>query len=621
MNMIKKLAIILLASGMGSSAFAAEDKAKPIADLTFFRPDKYTFTKCNWFEGWSFKEQFFPKYAPLAGSFHLYVKNPTETEFVVKDILFNGVSVKELREKMEIIWWKTTPNPIPAKGYSEVIVRTRHPLKTEDISITLIGESGESISWKVGAQRPTMNIAYVGFSRDIKTLYVYTESEKDTVPKSIFLDGKNITNQCKIMQQFKSVSFIEVDLEKPLESGAYHYLQVVGNDGSKTAHMLRAWDNWFDISLWGYPSSIPGFMKDHCFEERTPWVSEDFFGMTPDKIAEKVRANKDREFGAYYLMDEPDGHDYTFGAAMTDQIPLRLGYCAQKLSEAASIIQKEDPSRLTHLLINNTYKPANWNVYGELADIMSTDPYGTQDAISEITLYYVVEATQQALDACAPRPMFITLGSFVLKGKGFQRLPTPDEQRISLYYAIGCGAKGINYFIWGNDEMLTGISRSQELQQEIGRLNAEMQVCSPLLSISHPIKEKVITSSDDRLWTRALLAGNDNMVVVVVNNSYVYDDWRSKEGKYTLNAVKDAVLEIEIPTWLTFNEVCRVGFDGVQKLDFERLDSRRIKVKIEELKAGAMIVVTNDSSALIKRYNEKVKDVLRTESQPTQAAK
>lgn len=582
-----------------STVAAGDDES---VDLAYYRPDRSDL-ESKWIEGWSYKDQFSPDYFGLSGSFHVYLKNLGSSELKIANILLNGKPLPELRDELKVVWWKVLPNPVPPKSFFEVIIRLRYPPEEAINEILLHTDKDEVIRCEVAMEMPKLNIAYVGFSREIDTLYVYVEGEEGQKLSRIYLDGDDVTTKARIYPQFHNLSFVELNLDEPLEYGSYHVIKVINSNGAATANTIRAWDNWFDITFWGGSQPPHPFLREHFFESGL-CVSMRAWERSNEEIIKRAGDWKDQEFSMYELWSEPDVGDYNLGKA---QPPVdRIGFMAQRLVEASDFIRKVDPGHMNYILLNNTCVPVNWKIYGEVADIMGTDPYAIQDAINKRTLYYVAYAAQEAYAACSPRPLNITLGAFQLRRGGFQRLPTPEEERIMLYYALGGGAKGINYFIWGSDSNVAGVTESPALQEEIGRLNAELQVCSPLLSIAHPIPGNSVRSSTEDLYTRTLLAGKSNMVIVLANNSYRYKDWRSKEGEYTLNPLEDMTIEVEIPPYLRVNDVRRIDHDGIKTLSWKRKSEGRLEVSAGDVKAAGMIVLTEDPAPLIQRYEQFV---------------
>src|ERR1035441_7414071 len=112
-----------------------------------------------------------------------------------------------------------------------------------------------------------------------------------------------------------------------------------------------------------------------------------------------------------------------------------------------------------HLLnLDNTYKPENWYMYAQLADVCCADPYFQEQqrivwnerpawAPSFIKPLYVLGAATICNSACAPKPLHIILNSVRHDTKGGPfRFATPPEKTVELFYALGAGTKSFSYW-------------------------------------------------------------------------------------------------------------------------------------------------------------------------------
>jgi hypothetical protein len=171
------------------------------------------------------------------------------------------------------------------------------------------------------------------------------------------------------------------------------------------------------------------------------------------------------------------------------------------------------------LLVNNTYKPLNYYVYGQTCDVFCTDPYVP---LSETQLDFVGHALECARDACAPNPFLATLWTSGASGMSSNhgRLPTPIEERMMAFYAMSCGTKGLLYFDDTCQTKVTGpAGRSEDapLWQELARINADVKALAPYLALSCPIGGPVET---DKVWVRSLMCGPNVVMTVVVNKGH-----------------------------------------------------------------------------------------------------
>jgi len=173
------------------------------------------------------------------------------------------------------------------------------------------------------------------------------------------------------------------------------------------------------------------------------------------------------------------------------------------------------------LLVNNTYKPLNWYVYGQIPDIMSTDPYAPGNGRQLDTVRYHLST---AREASTPRPLIAVLWATSIEGNNNTgRPPSPEEERMMVYYALGAGAKGVGYFadfdIETGEGKFYAASNNPPLWHEMGRLNRDMRCLAPYLSIGCPIPDFSV-SDNKYVWTSTILCGPEEMVVIVVNEQH-----------------------------------------------------------------------------------------------------
>jgi hypothetical protein len=170
------------------------------------------------------------------------------------------------------------------------------------------------------------------------------------------------------------------------------------------------------------------------------------------------------------------------------------------------------------VLVNNTYQPLNYYVYGQTSDIFCTDPY---IPLSGMQVDYVAHALEAARDACAPCPLIATLWVAALDDPRVGRPATPKEERIMAFYALGCGIKGLCYYADRDSpsetEVMPAVSNNKPLWEELGKINADVGALAPYLSIGCPVSSPRETR---QVWTRSLLCGRDHMVVIVVNKGH-----------------------------------------------------------------------------------------------------
>jgi hypothetical protein len=296
----------------------------------------------------------------------------------------------------------------------------------------------------------------------------------------------------------------------------------------------------------------------------------------------------------YYNLDEPDAGDFHLGSDLP--VMDRLGCHAMETVLPTIRYQRErDPRTPNLVLVDNTFKPLNYYVYGQTPDVFSTDPYVP---LNGRQLDYVPIAVDVARDACAPRPLVSVLWACGLAGESKrlgQRPPTAEEERMMVFYALGCGVKGIAYFADISSETgegkFLGVSDIESLWAEVGRTNRDAQALAPYLSIGCPIPAAL---SNEKVWARALLCGPDHVVIIVVNR----DHWIGFETKYEFawhTPAKDVRVSVPLPE--TF-KACRAQEvrDGkllpISDLGFRISDFPRAELRLPSVDTARAFLIS-----------------------------
>jgi len=282
--------------------------------------------------------------------------------------------------------------------------------------------------------------------------------------------------------------------------------------------------------------------------------------------------------------------------------------------EVARRFREEGPEMLQVLNIDNTYRPENWYMYGQLPDVAFADPYyqeqlksvyqmdpGRLGAYVKPTYVYAAGTIYQS--ACAPKPMHLILHSCSFAGQDDPfRPPTPEEKRVELYYSIAAGARGISFWWYtsggGYNGMGSDTPSMRRLFAECALVGAELRSAEPLLSRACPAPLPVQGSR--MLWVRTLLAGQDSIVIVIVNDSIACD----RKGT-VVRPLEKAGMQLKPPAWLQSRDVFEVSSGGMKDVDWKSTDSG-LSVNLGKVEVTRMIVVTSDTELrghLQQRYD------------------
>ncbi len=504
-----------------------------------WRPDANPFAKRQvwqdfiWAEGWKDPEQFYPKHFQPAGSLHVILRNASSRPDGLQLTHVDGKAVDELQTTADrvapLIYQWVEPEQVVAGGWTECIVRLR-AVPSADVRLTLQANSGAPFDVLVPIKPRRTRIEGIAFSPAIDRAYVYVRSLDGSAigDLSLEMDGKPVTGSIRRVDgpTGSGIVLLETPLKPAWEAGSFHLIQVREAGHDRMVQPIRAWDHFFMIGLWGTHSRQEAAeAKAHGINTYTshgPFDVLDELGLnyilvgTPGGGRPRTANQTGRV--CYYNMDEPDAHD----ALEIKTLPLleRLGVHAMR--KVIPIIRQQraaDPATPNMVLINNTYKPANWYTYGQLGDITATDPYVP---ISAEQLDRVPNSLIVARDACAPHPLVAVIWATANSGHRWcRRPPTVQEERMMVFYALGSGISGLAYFadlaVEGEGGKFLALSDNKELWEEVGRINRDVAALSPLLAIGCPLPG---VQSHEQVWIRSVMCGPDAMVVVVVNKGH-----------------------------------------------------------------------------------------------------
>jgi len=486
-----------------------------------------------WSEGWGEDEQFYPKYFKPAGSLHVILRNESARAAKVELTDIDGVPLQDVLTSPQlagrVVWHLILPEQVEAGEWTECTVRLRSVPK-EDVRLGFRIGVAKRVEVSVPIKARRVRLESISFSPRIDRLYIYIRSLDGGKIRgeAVRFDGKDVTGSCRWTEGPKqsALSLVEVELETPWRLGTYHLVEVDLSDGSRLAYPIRAWDNYFMIGLFGdielerVKDAKAHGLNTYVLSREHSILDELGINYVARYGVGEGRQRSSEQSGTlfYNNIDEPDVHDVTAGRALPYMD--RLGVNAEfKVLPRFRYHLEKDSRTPSMVLTDNTYKPLNYYVYGQTSDIFCTDPYVP---LSGDQVDLIAHSLEVARDACAPCPLVATLWVTSIGGdpqKG--RPPLPEEERIMVFYALGCGIKGLSYYADRDSktkaEELSGVSHNKPLWEELGRINADVSVLRPYLSIGCPIS---VPQENEKVWSRSLLCGRDHMVVVVVNKGH-----------------------------------------------------------------------------------------------------
>lgn len=590
MSQVRKVRFLLVVLGLACAVPAQGWQALDAQ----WRPDENPWAQKQvwegwiWTEGWSEKEQFYPKHFKPAGSMHVILRNDSDKPDTITLTHIDGVPVEEVTtipsRASRVIWhwvqapvlgaprtgvnredeqWQRTgPTKVEPGRWAECAVRFRS-VPEETVRLRFRSGSAGHLDVPVAIEPPRVRLESISFSPQIDRIYAYVRSldGKKVGKGTVWLDGRKADARWTEGPKPGDLILAEAKLDPAWEYGSHHLVEVEVPGGAHLAQPVRAWDGFFATGMYGTltPEKVRDAKAHGINTYFTAGVSalldEHGLNYVPRYNVGEGRMRTPEQSGAlfYQNWDEPDAHDFGLG----EELPVmqRLGVHAQsKVLPFIRYQRARDPRTPNMVLVDNTYKPLQWYVYGQIPDVYCTDPYVP---LNGRQVDYVWHALETARDSCTPRPLVSILWACSLGGsrKLGNRAPTPEEERMMVFYALGCGVKGMAYFIdvtttTGEGEFV-GLSDIKPLWEEVGRTNRDTQALAPHLSIGCPIGSP---QQADDIWWRALMCGADDVVVIVVNRKH-YIGFETKTEHAWHTPAKD--VELAVPLRDHFRR-CRV---------------------------------------------------------------
>ncbi len=585
-------------------------------DCAYYAPDRGT--PYQWFEGATGIRSFFSRDYRAAGSIYAYVQNEGNAPLTPTDFVLNGTPLAELREQRSVLWWRLLPSPLPAGAVGEVTVRLREALDAA-ARLEVRFDRADPLTITVQPDPAPLRIETVGFTESLDEVFVVTES-LDQQPhqlSSVFLDGKDVTADCKLLDPtfFLGVAPVLLKLAEPLPYGSYHVIKVAGTEAEAAACCVRAYDGWVPLGSYGY-STYEEYARNGANDHNNFGVhSEADLDIQARLQMRGVMIIGDAEPAAYMrghpglfaycLADEPDCADY--GA---EEWPpeLRIGFHALEMERRAQTCRQADPHHLTFLTIDLTYKPANYYIYGQIADVTNVDCYPLSLGADATMVREVVETARRG---AGPHPVTFTFQGvfeepYDAEKRAAMRFPRPafaEEERIMHYYAIGAGARGLYNYIHCTERAADYLSRgSQEFPDvwyEIGRTYRELQHVAPLLALAHPTA--LGTANRDGLWLRTLLCGDQALLIVCVNDNY-----EQLAKSFRCTALEDVRVGLPRLPWLQPEKVWRVTEDGFEPLGLSDSPDGA-EVRLDRIEVAELLLVSSDER-LARRLQARYRD-------------
>jgi len=575
-------------------------------DLAYWAPDRGT--PYQWFEGAKELQSFFSKDYVAAGYLYLYLRNDGDAPLTATTFALNGRPLEELRKELAVIWWRLLPNPLPPGAVGEVMIRLREPLR-EEVTVRVGFEEGSAVEARVAPRPAPIRIETIGFTQAMEEVFLVVD-RLDQGPHElaqVWLDGEDVTARSRLLDPgfATGVSPVVIRPPTPLAYGSYHTYRVQTAAGEAVAACVRTYDGWVPLGSYGY-GTYEEFARNGCNGHNNfgrPGQGDlDMHALLGMRAVMILGDSPPPDYMvghpgvfAYGPADEPDVQDYFQGQELPE--PQRIGYVAPEMERRFQLYRAADPHHLTILTLDLTYKPANYYVYGPLADVSNPDCYPISLGADATMVREVVETARYG---AGPRPVTFTFqGCFeepleaeALAAKRFPRPPFAGEERLMMYYAIGAGARGLFNYIhcsekWANGKVLShGSGEYPDVWHAIGQVYRELDRVAPLLALAHPTK--LATTNRDQLYVSTLLTGAEAVLLVCVNENY---EQQAQAFPYTPQ--RDVILDLPALPWLKPQAAWRVREQGFEPLTLTATDGPT-QIVLDRLDVADLVLVAAD---------------------------
>lgn len=520
------------------------------------------------------------------GGVRILVQNNSDSVIHLEKIRLNGKPIEEsyvdfLDGKWDdrgVVWYRVRPKVLAPEQISEIYIRFRRRPEGSFATVAVDTKEGDSIEAVFTYSSPGISIDYVTSDADLHKLYVYTRRYDASAGNlaTFILDGKLIDTPDIYGRNFPgNISLTIIESPIPFNVGDFHTVQVTTDTGRTVAAQFRVLPFFFmrtgfhwnpksaeevrDVSMNMVWNAMPFEQADSL----GVYTANLFSNFTGTKINSEIlrnhRKNLHPRMRYYYLLDEPDAKDVhpdfkkKHDAEVRELGPLftglgaavGLGLHARQMVDQIEEIEQMLYPVATYLVVDGTTRPLNWFVYGQLADIVATDPYPVNFYGADWTT--IREQYDLIRQASAPRPFHACLEAYSEQYSRktndpnvIRRAPSSMEFRQMAIQALGCGAKGISSWLWGKLGGMTGADYRPDIRREYIRINKLTEYIETELLLGSPID--IVTNDagltvagswyyleetpyklkkpwlKDRVCTRALLCGPDAILVTAVNH-------------------------------------------------------------------------------------------------------
>lgn len=535
-------------------------------------------------------------------SIHLFLENKGSEPITVLPPVVDGFDSAALgRDGMTAgaaLWYRQWPKVVSPGGIADLtIVLAAAP--TAPVAVEVPTGQGQRIKTVVACTPEEIRFQAIRFSEDLRTVHVYVSwadaAFRDAI-KSVRMDGRSVAKMASPLPAGNDdgLGYVRIRLPKPLEKSSFHVFEAETEQGLSTAYQIRAIPAEFLIGVYG--SLTPANIQDWAAHGCNHYLS--FFGISPEYVdmlhkaglssggrhipehladrtagkmltfdedgARKVLEGLANNPGYLYnsLVDEPDCGDYYVGR--------RLGASAMELIVRDTFCREVDPLHYSFVQLDNTFRPRNYVVYGEIADVLATHRYSLGNSINREAgsstvmqlpfLEDLRETTTKLRNASAPRPLFMVTQFFNMGPGRLGRAQTIDEMRLQCYAMIAGGARGIIHYIHSGSGGGHEGGKTPELWNAMTPMHEELMRVGEVVQSGTPAPSGWVKADSANVYADAVVS-EKGVAVVLINRAH-----RSELPKYTSRPTQNVKVTVQIPQWMAAHRLGVVAADDMKNV-------------------------------------------------------
>lgn len=447
--------------------------------------------------------QFHERYPEDAGEARICIQNTglrplSMIQLKVRIVAKRDIDTEKLNTECKYVYAKLSPPVLQREQYGEILVKLLDRPARNCYLIYTVSTGDGTISHEACLAEPPLWVSFVGFSEDLRRIFIYVKNlGRESIKAKLLRVG-----DFDIKDRMKTVYFpippedkgcLIGDLPSPFTPGQFIHAVLAVNIGGRESKVHTVIRVIHAVPLVAeHGSGDPSLRLDI----KRPFLQT---------MACPAHAHGTHEAAATKFLD-----DYT-----------------QQFTE--------NPRRAIQIAICRYDMPRAWFRFGDLPDVAAMNtclrppPCYYRDPQEWFCPFSCVG--DLAKKATEPGRFLAIIPvderSSILKGLTYQ------ECRFLVYCAVACGAKGVIY---------RGQPASDPLSRDAFRqLNRELQYLKPLLSIAEPIEW--FTTEANNYVAKGLLCGDQAILAIIFDRRYLS---RQEYGRFHTPPFGRAVIPVRI---------------------------------------------------------------------------